>query len=98
MCIFSPSWEGIETCIYTQQLKDIQEDYQQIRDFNRFLEYQKKKKDQEVVAIKTEKSRAYKVDELAVKEPVYQWSSYRLNHNMMVKAEKQKDSFSNAYS
>ena len=58
----------------------------------------KKKKDQEVVAIKTEKSRAYKVDELAVKGLMYQWSSYRLNHNMMVKAEKQKDSFSNAYS
>lgn len=57
-----------------------------------------KKKDQEVVAIKTEKSRAYKVDELAVKGLMYQWSSYRLNHNMMVKAEKQKDSFSNAYS
>ena len=87
MCIFSPSWEEIEICIKIQQWKDIQEDYQQIRDFNRVLE---EKKNQEIAAIKTGKSKAYKIPELAAKEPVYQWSSYRLEHNRMVKAEKEK--------
>ena len=51
---------------------------------------QKKKKNQEIAAIKTGKSKAYKIPELAAKEPVYQWSSYRLEHNRMVKAEKEK--------
>lgn len=88
MCIFSPSWEEIEICIKIQQLKDTQEDYQQIRDFNRVLADQKK--DQEIAAINTGKSKAYKIPELAAKEPMYQWSSYRLKHIRMVKAEKEK--------
>lgn len=57
MCIFSPCWEGTEICIKTQQWRDIQEDYQQIRDFNGVLEDQKKKKDQEIAATKTGESK-----------------------------------------